>query len=449
MTRHLTLVGSFASHGSQLGQDLLGGGKGAGLVFAVDQLPVRFDVENPSSSFDQLRLNAYGLPDRGRQTDGLRLIVSHGAVRDGNGHGGNLFPNYGTGGEVVEPLTTGRFGARFSTAPERWWKMPTTQAVVFHEFGSPAKVASFERVELPEPGTDEVVVRMHAAPIHPADLNRLEGRYGEKPDLPSIGGIEGCGEVESVGCGVTGIVAGDCVALAYLGTWAERVVVAANRLVPLPAGIDDGLAAMLILNPATAWRMLHDFVDLQQGEWVILNAANSSVGRCAIEIARAKGWRSLAVVRRSELIDELQALGADSVCLDDDSLGGRIKAVTDNAPIRLALNAVGGASALRLANALAPGGTVVTYGAMGRQALQMPNGLLIFKDLRFRGFWVTQWFRHAGAEETQAMMKSICELAAKGVLTAQVAATFALSDSAKALEAAAGDRRGGKILFRM
>ena len=103
----------------------------------------------------------------------------------------------------------------------------------------------------------------------------------------------------------------------------------------------------------------------------------------------------------------------------------------------------------RLANALAPGGTVVTYGAMGRQALQMPNGLLIFNDLRFRGFWVTQWFRHAGAEETQAMMKSICELAAKGVLTAQVAATFALSDSAKALEAAAGDRRGGKILFRM
>jgi mitochondrial enoyl-[acyl-carrier protein] reductase / trans-2-enoyl-CoA reductase len=328
--------------------------------------------------------------------------------------------------------------------------MPSSPAIVFHEFGVPSQVARCESVEVPDPGPGEVLVRMKAAPIHPADLNRLEGRYGEKPELPSVGGIEGFGEVESTGPGVTGLAPGIRVAVAQIrGTWCERVVLPANRLVVVPPGVDDGLAAMLILNPATAWRMLHDFVELQQVEWVILNAANSAVGRCVVEIARAQGWRSLAVVRRAELIGEMTALGADAALLDDDNLVNQVKNLTQGAPPRLALNAVGGASALRLASALAPGGTLVTYGAMGRQPLQIPNGYLIFKELCFLGFWVTQWFRRAGEAETRSMLEGICRLAAKGTLTAQVAATFPLSEAAQALEAAASERRGGKVLFRM
>lgn len=328
--------------------------------------------------------------------------------------------------------------------------MPKTHAVVFREFGPPADVARYEEIDLPDPGPGEVLVRMEAAPIHPADLNRLEGRYGETPRLPAVGGIEGCGEVESSGDGIADFSPGTPVAVAHRGgTWAERVIVPAEDLVHLPAGIGSGLAAMLIINPATAWRMLHDFALLQDGEWVLFNAANSAVGRCLIEITRAKGWRSVAIVRRAELTGELEAAGAHTVLLDDNRLTEQIRSVTNCAPIRLALNAVGGQSALRLANALAPGGTLVTYGAMGRQPVTVPNSLLIFKDLQFRGFWITRWFRQAGAGEKRAMMDSICALAASGALTAQVAETFPLLDVAPALSAAGGERREGKVLFRM
>ncbi len=328
--------------------------------------------------------------------------------------------------------------------------MPTTHAVRFHEFGPPEEVACFEPIEIGDPEPGEVIVRMEAAPIHPADLNRLEGRYGERPELPSIGGIEGCGLIESIGPGVADLAPGMRVALAHVtGTWCERVRVPADRLAILPPNLDPGLAASLIINPSTAWRMLHDFISLAPGEWVLLNAANSSVGRAVIEIAHHKGWRTAAIVRRPELIPELKQLGATAVLLDDDQLRGAIPEITGGEPLRLALNAVGGASALRLANALTPCGTLVTYGAMGRRPLELPNGLLIFKDLRVRGFWLTRWFRQAGAEERSAMLREITRLAATGVLRSQVAATFPLREAATALSAAASDRRPGKVLFHM
>lgn len=328
--------------------------------------------------------------------------------------------------------------------------MPTALAVRHHEFGVPATVARCESIAIPEPGPGEVLVRMRAAPIHPADLNRLEGRYGESPTLPALGGIEGFGTVEQTGSGVQGLEPGVRVALAHgAGTWAEWVIAPATRVFTIPASLEPETAALLIVNPATAWRMLDDFVSLREGEWVVLNAANSSVGRCAIEIAHARNLRCVAMVRRPELIDELRGLGAEAVLLDENGVVEQIKDLTKDERPRLALNAVGGASALRLANALAPGGTVVTYGAMGRQPLQIPNGLLIFKDLQFRGFWVTRWIRQAAAAEIGSMMDGVRALAASGKLRPAVAAEFPLAEAASALAAAAQDRREGKILFRM
>lgn len=328
--------------------------------------------------------------------------------------------------------------------------MPASHAVLFRQFGPPSAVAQFESLQVPDPGPEEVIVRLEAAPIHPADLNRLEGRYGEKPDLPAIGGIEGCGWIESTGSGVDRFQPGQRVALAHVsGTWSERVKVPADRLTLIPEDLETGLASMLTVNPSTAWRMLHDFVPLAAGEWVLLNAANSSVGRAVVELARAKGWRTLTVVRRTEVIPELRQLGANAVLLDDDGLRQGIPEITGGSPIRLALNAVGGASALRLANALAPSGTLVTYGAMGRRPVEIPNGLLIFKDLRLRGFWLTRWFRQASSAARTEMLREIVDLAQAGKLSAHVAKSFPLAEPTAALAAAASDRREGKVIFRM
>ena len=139
--------------------------------------------------------------------------------------------------------------------------------------------------------------------------------------------------------------------------------------------------------------------------------------------------------------------GADFVFLDDEEAPPRIALAAGGAPIALAFNAVGGESALRLANAVTHGATIVTYGAMSRQPLRIPNGLLIFKDLRWRGFWITPWGQRATANELAAMFGELFALAQFGRLKAKVDRLYPIDAYAEALAHAQQDGRSGKILF--
>src|SRR4029077_6915006 len=123
-----------------------------------------------------------------------------------------------------------------------------------------------------------------------------------------------------------------------VGTWRDAVAVKADELVVVPAGIEPVQAAMLKINPMTAWRLLHDYVDLARGDWLIQNAANSAAGRAVIALARELGFKTVNVVRRAELIDELRAEGGDVVLVDGEKLRDEVKMATGSAAIRLGLN---------------------------------------------------------------------------------------------------------------
>ena len=127
---------------------------------------------------------------------------------------------------------------------------------------------------------------MLAAPINPADLNQIEGKYPIRRPLPATPGFEGAGVVEKSAASVRrASPSGTQVILPHdFGTWREAAVVKADELVAVPNEIDPEQAAMLKINPLTAWRMLHDFVRLERGDWVIQNAANSAAGRAVIQI---------------------------------------------------------------------------------------------------------------------------------------------------------------------
>jgi len=329
--------------------------------------------------------------------------------------------------------------------------MPTNvSAIVLHEFGVPAEIARVESVPLPPLAADGAQVRMLASPINPADLNVLEGKYPIRPALPGTPGVEGVGVVEEIGSEVKTVRAGDRVLLPHgLGSWREAGMIpnADQALWVVPPKVPVEQAAMLRINPATALRMLRDFATLAPGDFVIQNAGNSAVGRLVIQIAKATGLRTISLVRRAELITELQALGGDVVLLDGDEAKEQIAAATGGAKVKLALNCVGGDSALRVANALAPGGTIVTYGAMSRQPLRIPNGLLIFKDQRWRGFWISQWYREAAHEAEAAMFAELFDLAQRGVLHSPVERIYPLSAAVEAIQHAGKSQRTGKILF--
>jgi mitochondrial enoyl-[acyl-carrier protein] reductase / trans-2-enoyl-CoA reductase len=331
--------------------------------------------------------------------------------------------------------------------------MKKVSAIVYHEHGEPPEAVRVEEQELSDPGPGEALVEIKAAPINPVDLNVIEGKYPVRPPLPAVAGVEGAGVVAAV-CDRRGeplaIKPGDHVLLPWTaGAWREACVVAAGELTVVPRDVPLEQAAMLRVNPPTAWRMLHDFVDLKPGDWVIQNAANSGVGRNVIQIARALGLRTVNVVRRAELIDELRAEGGDIVLAEGDELLKQIADATGGAKIPLGLNCVGGDSALRVANALAPGGTHVTYGAMARQPLRVPASLVIFKDLRFCGFWITQWMQRASAEEKRVMFEPLFDLARRGIVHTKVEKTYPLAQAREAIADAQRGGRAGKILFRM
>jgi mitochondrial enoyl-[acyl-carrier protein] reductase / trans-2-enoyl-CoA reductase len=324
----------------------------------------------------------------------------------------------------------------------------TISAAVYETHGNPADVLNIETQPWPTPASEEAVVQMRAAPINPADLNQIEGKYPLRPNLPATPGFEGAGVVIDLGESVKDLAVGALVILPHnLGTWRDAVAVKASELVTVPPSIDPVHAAMLKINPMTAWRLLHDYVDLKSGDWLIQNAANSAAGRAVIQIAHDLGYKTVNVVRREELIDELRAEGGDVVLVDRGNLREEVKHVTNSAPIRLGLNAVGGDSALRLANCLAPGSTMVTFGAMSLQALKIPNGLLIFKDLRFQGIWINKWYDNATVDERMEAFQRLFEMAKRGLLKPKVEKAYWLSQAKTAVAHAAQGKRSGKIIF--
>lgn len=260
---------------------------------------------------------------------------------------------------------------------------------------------------------------MLTSPINPADVNQIQGVYPSKPEMNSllgtaepaaVGGNEGVGEVLNVGSSVKGVQKGDWVIMKYtgMGTWRTHMAVDESQLHKIDdkSGLTPLQVGTVSVNPCTAYRMLLDFAkwDFRGDEWFIQNGANSGVGRAAIQLGKEWGFKSINVIRGREdkaaeqkLKDELYEIGATKIITEDELQGkeirDQIKEWTNNGreQVKVGLNCVGGKPATALAKYLSPGGTVVTYGAMSRQPLALPASMLIFKDMRFTGFWVSRW----------------------------------------------------------
>jgi len=323
------------------------------------------------------------------------------------------------------------------------------KAVQFHSFGQPLEVA--QCVELPDPAAPEAgqaVVALEASPINPSDVLTLSAQYGILPKLPAVPGNEGVGRVLAIGPDVKNVRVGDIVLLpAGAGTWREKLLVPAARLVPMPPDADRQQLAMITINPPTALIMLRDVVDLQAGEWVIQNAANSGVGSYLITLARERGLKTVNVVRRDSLIEPLKKLGADVVVVDGPDLSKRIAEATAKAQIRLAIDAIGGEATARLAHAVSPGGTVVNYGALSGEPCRVTQQDLIFRNVTLRGFWLAHWFNQATPTDQMAVFGQLIKLVVTGKLHAAVEATYPLSRIKEALAHAMKAGRDGKVLL--
>ncbi|HTJ39386.1 MAG TPA: zinc-dependent alcohol dehydrogenase family protein [Dactylosporangium sp.] len=302
------------------------------------------------------------------------------------------------------------------------------------------------------PGAGEVLVAMEAAPINPADFLLAAGYYAVRPPLPAALGSEGVGRVVALGPGADPALEGRRVLVLPTyeqGTWADRVVVPARNTVVVGETADARQLAMLPINPATAHLLLQRYRDLRPGDWVGVTLGNSAVGQYVTTLARRRGIRVLAVVRRAAAAERIKALGADAVLVDDGQadVAAEAAAALGGARLRAVFDGLGGARAGLLVPELQDGGAVVSYSAITGEAPVLPLGDLVFRELSHHGLFVINWVRTAPREEIERTYGELAALVEDGTLAAEVEATYALADHAAAFAHARRGERGGKVLF--
>jgi NADPH:quinone reductase-like Zn-dependent oxidoreductase len=296
------------------------------------------------------------------------------------------------------------------------------------------------------PGAGEVVFEVLAFPINPADISFCRGTYRLKPELPATPGAECVGRVTAVGAGVTHVKPGELVINLQRENWAQKRRVKGDDVIAVSDGIDIQQAAMLRINPATALLLLTDIVALRPGDWVIQNVANSAVGRLVIRLARPRGVKTVNVVRRESLFGELKALGADACVVDGPDLAATVKAHTQEAPVRLGLDAVSGRATARLSTCLADGGVVCNYGSMSGEDPVMSRSTLISGGQSLVGFILGRALATRSLPEIRSIYADLGQQLAKGNLSAPVEMIYPIEDIKEAVAHAQRGERSGKIL---
>lgn len=284
-------------------------------------------------------------------------------------------------------------------------------------------------------------------------MNTVQGVYPKKPKYDDVPGHEGVAKVVSAGQGASPLKAGDLVVpiATGMGTWRTHGVFDAADWHKVPANLPIEAAATMTVNPRSALGMLENFVDLSPGDVVVQNGANSSVGQLIIRIAKQRGIHTVNVVRDrpdlEQLAAQLRSLGADVVATP-----GTVRQVCKDQGVpaaKLALDCVGGETASLVAKMLCKGGTMVTYGAMSKQPVMIPAPLLIFKDIRVRGFWMSGAPDEGNPDAARQAIDRVAELIQGGTVKADCERVPLSEWKTAFTQLAEGKKRQRKLLLIM
>jgi NADPH:quinone reductase-like Zn-dependent oxidoreductase len=311
--------------------------------------------------------------------------------------------------------------------------MPTTttitetmKAVCIHSFGGP-EVLRLEEVRTPEPGADEMLVRVYAAGVNPADWKIREGYLGSFP-LPAILGRDFSGVIEMTGSEVRGFHAGDAVfgeAAPGSGSYAEYVLVKQSHAAHKPAALDHVQAASLPVASITAWQALFDAADLRAGQKALIHAAAGGVGGFAVQFAKWKGAQVIGTAS-AESADYVRQLGADEVI---DYRIARFEDIVHD--VDMVLDTIGGDTQDRSWRVLKQGGILVSTVQPPAQEKAAAHGV--------RGLMIRQ-----GPRGDQ--MAEIAELVASGRIQVRIEREFPLSEVQQAQEMSQSGHTHGKIV---
>ncbi|GAB4000382.1 zinc-binding dehydrogenase [Spirosoma daeguense] len=321
------------------------------------------------------------------------------------------------------------------------------KSVIFEQTGRPTDILNVTDKAIPEPGPNEVRIKVIAAPINPSDIMFVQNLYGIRPHLPSGAGFEGMGIIDALGEGVQ-MRTGMRVSFTGIGTWSEYAIAHHRSLIPVPDAMTDDVAAQLFVNPFTAYAMVQES-GVSEGGWLMLTAAGSAFGKMVIQLCKQRGIKTIGTVRRDDLNDELKALGLTEVVnVETEKLSARVKEITDGNGVYCVLDAVGGHTATEALKCLSRGGTMLIYGVLSLQDPEINAGLMIFRGLTVKGFWLSEWMQRVDSQTRKDVAQSVISLLASGQIQLPVEATYSLDQIKEAVEHADRTGRWGKILVK-
>jgi NADPH:quinone reductase len=312
------------------------------------------------------------------------------------------------------------------------------RAVQIEEFGGPEVLRPAE-LTVPEPGPDEVLIRVSRAGVNFADTHARENSYLRRFEPPFVPGGEVAGTTED-GERVVAMLDGT-------GGYAEYSVAPKETTFPIPDGLDEGAALALVIQGLTAWHLYRTSAKLASGESVVVHSAAGGVGSLAVQLARPFGAGRVIGTASSEDKRRLALeLGAD-VAVDSagEGLHGALLEANGGRKVDVVLEMAGGRVFDESLRALAPFGRLVTYGVASRQQNDVRSGYLMRGSKAVVGFYLGDCL---GRRELMAdPLADLFTRAARGELRPRIGGTYPLSEVRRAHEDVQARRTSGKLLL--
>jgi NADPH:quinone reductase len=317
------------------------------------------------------------------------------------------------------------------------------KAIQVKHTGGP-EVLELSELPIPQPKANEAVVKIHASGVNFIDVYYREGRY--KAQLPFIVGQEAAGVVSAVGLEVKGIAVGDRVAYTMLlGSYAEYAAVAADRLVKIPAGVNDREAAAAMLQGMTAHYLTHDTYPLKRGETALIHAAAGGVGLLLVQMAHHIGARVIATVSTEEKARLAREAGADDIILyTQTDFEAETKHLTPG--VDVVYDSVGKTTFEKGLNLLRPRGMMALYGGSSGAVAPIDPIVLTQKGSLFLtrpslGAYI------ATPQELQQRASAVFGMIGEGKLKLRVEHIYPLAEAQQAHRDLEGRKTTGKLLL--
>jgi NADPH2:quinone reductase len=322
------------------------------------------------------------------------------------------------------------------------------KALLCRRFGTPDDL---ELSDLPDPvaAPGEVVAKVAAVGLNFFDTLIIAGKYQVKPPFPFSPGGEFAGTVESVGAGVTALKPGDRITgFTNYGAAAERVAVAADRVVKLTANLDFDRAAAMTIVYGTGYLALKHRAQLQVGETLAVLGASGGVGLAAVELGRQMGARVIACASTDEKVAFARAHGAhEGVNYDKENLREALRRLGGDHGIDVVFDPVGGPYSEPALRSLAWEGRLLVVGFAAGDIPKLPLNLVLLKACNVLGVFWGSWIKR-DVPRYQAALGELAQWCAQGKLSAHVQQVYPLADTPKAIRALADRAVMGKLVVR-